>query len=151
MRKWIILGLVPVVAGVIGCSTQKDPARPPATPLAADNGGPSSSYILQREPVPITAQMAGAVGVVRVVVTDRGFEPGQILAKKGERVKVYLQNKGAKPHNLVIPRFHIATSAMLPGGENYIEFTAGERGSWEFFSDAPGVAEEGLAGRLKVE
>ncbi|MFZ5824819.1 MAG: cupredoxin domain-containing protein [Bacillota bacterium] len=69
----------------------------------------------------------------------------------GGRVKIHLINQGTREHTLTIPRWSVFTRNLAPGEENYVEFTANEKGTWPFFSDASGEPEPGLGGELRVE
>lgn len=135
---------------IAGCSSRRGPAPAPVAHPAPE-WEPQPAVTVQTEPVPIAQQMAGQSGVVRVVVTDKGFEPDVIATTVGGRVKIHLINQGTKEHTLSIPRWAIFTRNLAPGEENYIEFTASEKGIWPFFSDTPGEPEPGLAGEVKVE
>jgi len=106
---------------------------------------------IQTEPVPIEEQMKGQTGIIHMAVSEEGFVPPLIRVKEGDRVRIHLRNTGRREHNLVLPRFGIVAGVMPPGGENYIEFTASEKGRWPFFSDASGREEIGLVGTLVVE
>jgi len=138
------------VALVVGCAARRAPAPsyPAPRPYVREE---ASLPVIQTEPRPIAAQMAGKTGIARVTVTDRGFEPARITARVGDRVKVHLRNAGTREHNLILPRYGVFPQNLAPGGETYIEFTASEAGAWPFFSDAPGSPEPGLAGELRVE
>lgn len=130
-----------------GCSARQEPEP---QPVARE---PAQEHVvtIQTEPVPIAEQMEGQTGIIAVVVTDRRFEPDAITTTVGGRVKIHLINKGTKEHTLTIPRWDVFSRNLAPGEENYIEFTASEKGIWPFFSDAPGEPEAGLNGELKVE
>lgn len=107
--------------------------------------------IAQQEPIDIGKQMEGLTGIVEMEVTDERFTPQLLSVAVGATVRIHLRNAGTNPHNLIIPRFRVVTSNLPPGGENYIEFTASQKGAWPFYSDAPGVMEPGLQGALQVE
>lgn len=149
MRRAISLSLILVAVVVPGCATKRSPQAqyPPPQPYVAEE----VSAVIQTEPVPIAQQMAGQEGIVELVVTDEGFRPAVITTTVGERVKIHLINRGSRAHTLTIPRIPVFSQNLDPGGENYIEFTAGEKGVWAYFSDAPGEPEPGLAGELRVE
>lgn len=147
MRREVLVPLV-AAALLVGCSARKAPHSP--TPVGWDRP-PEETVYAQTEPVPIAQQMAGQTGIIQVTVTDTGYEPAEIATTVGGRVKIHLINRGTKEHTLTIPRWAVFSRNLAPGEENYIEFTAGEKGVWPFFSDAPGEPEPGIAGQLKVE
>jgi uncharacterized cupredoxin-like copper-binding protein len=146
---FLISVIVAALLAAAGCGAQKQPHRMPDGP--GTEPGAEVAKIIQREPMTVAQQMAGQTGVERLRMTDRGFEPKRIQAKTGQTVKLHVVNQGALEHNLMIPRFSIVTSNMKPGAENYVEFTATEKGTWPFFSDATGKQEPGLSGSLEVE
>lgn len=148
LYKRVLSLLLAAVLGA-GCAGRKPASEPIQPPAGPEFSAPS--VITQTAPIPIAKQLEGQVGVKVLVVTDTGFEPAAITVRAGDVVKLHVLNRGAREHNLVIPRFTIATSNMAPGAENYVEFTADAKGAWPFFSDAPGQAETGLLGSLKVE
>lgn len=149
MRRVWLVGAVMLLV-LAGCSAKKAPEH--GTPVGWDRQEPEHiNAIVQTEPVPIEQQMAGKEGIIRVTVTDKGFEPAQITTTVGGRVRIHLVNQGTKEHTLTLPRWGIFTRNLGPGEENYIEFTANEKGDFTFFSDAPGAKEAGLEGVLKVE
>jgi len=149
----IIRSIVVIVAAVlltVGCSSKVKPHHHTHDPrhLAVD------ILSVQSEPVPISRQMAQQEGIVRVSITPHGFSPALLTYKMGDKVKLHLVNESGRPHNLIIPRFGIATSVIAPTAQNYIEFTASAKGSWPFFSDAMrevGDPVPGFVGTLKVE
>lgn len=149
MRKAISLCLVLTALAVAGCAAKRSPQAqyPPPKPYVAED----VSAVIQTEPVPPAQQMAGQEGIIELMVTDEGFNPTVITTTVGERVKIHLINRGRKAHTLTIPRIPVFSQNLEPGGENYIEFTAGEKGVWTYFSDAPGEPEPGLVGELRVE
>lgn len=148
VRKALQATLVAVTV-LAGCSARKTPESP--LPAGWDRPPEQAAYIAQTEPVPIAQQMAGQTGIVQVTVTDTGYEPAEIATTVGGRVKIHLINRGSKEHTITIPRWGVFSRNLAPGEENYIEFTAGEKGIWPYFSDAPGEPEPGIAGHLKVE
>lgn len=151
MRKVVhrVAALLLVGLFVAGCSARR-PAPEPA-PFTAARHEEEPVYAIQTEPVPIAQQMEGQSDVIKLVVTDQGFEPAVIRSTVGGRVKLHLVNRGSQTHTLTMPRWGIFTRALAPGDENYIEFTPGEKGSWPFFSDPSGEAEPSVTGALEVE
>jgi uncharacterized cupredoxin-like copper-binding protein len=109
------------------------------------------AVITQSAPFTVAQQMAGKTGIMTVRMTDRGFEPAQLTVHEGSVVRLYLKNDSSQAHNFVLGRHGIVTSAVPAAGENYVEFTANEKGDWRFVSDAPGSVEPGFQGTLKVE
>lgn len=125
-------------------------SKEPTETVSAINWS-DGSQIVQRTPKSPRQQAEEAGGATTMRVTDHGFEPAQVTAPFGSRVKIYLTNQGVREHNIVIPRFGIVTQPLVRGGDTYIEFTASAKGRWPFFSDAPGAQERGFDGVLVVE
>lgn len=134
-----------------GLGGGKEPAPAPPADWVQPDSGESPAVATVDKPTPIAEQMKGQTGIVQMTITDSGFEPAVLTTNVGGRVKIHLRNASAKEHNLVIERFGIATSVMPPGSENYVEFTAGQKGEWEVVSDALGAPEPEFQGVLKVE
>lgn len=125
-------------------------SKEPAETVSAINWS-DGSRVVQRTPKSPRQQAEEAGNATAMWVTDRGFEPRQITVAQGSRVKIYLLNQGLNEHNLVIPRFGIVTQPLVRGADTYVEFTASAKGSWPYFSDAPGAQERGIDGLLVVE
>lgn len=147
--------LVLLMLMITGCGAGGGPGRhaeQPAAGAKADST-PAGPEILamQEAPVPIALQMAGKTGIVDLTITEGGFRPQIIPAKVGGQVRIHVRNAGTAAHNVIIPRYGIVTRTLGPGEESYVEFTAGEKGDWPLYSDAPGEPETSLVGTLKVE
>lgn len=125
-------------------------AGPPAGAVPQAASGPPPLPIVT-EPVPIAELMAGKADIIHMRITDQGFAPPVITTTVGGRVRIHLRNGSSRAQNLSIPRFGIYSRSMDPGDENYIEFTASQKGDWPFFSDPTEGAEPLATGRLQVE
>lgn len=134
MQSRTKMGALALLLIVSGCS------RPPTAPQtqASAPREEERTVILQREPVAIAQQLRNQQGLVEMKMTDQGFAPSSMTVQAGAVVKIHLINAGTHTYNLVLPRYGVVTSPMVPGAENYIEFTASEAGIWPFFSDASG-------------
>ncbi|MDF2630836.1 MAG: hypothetical protein K0R39_4667 [Symbiobacteriaceae bacterium] len=139
-----LAGLLALLAATTG-GRQKQEQAPVHIP---DSPEP---VISQMKPRTIGEQMAGLTDVQKVRITDRGFEPKEIQTAVGGKVRIHLVNESSAAHNLILNRFAIVTRTLGPGEENFIEFTATEKGTWPFVSDAPGQVEPAFGGTLKVE
>lgn len=148
-RRWAVL--MPILTlGLVACAARQPQAPQYPAPLPFD---PDEVALpaAQTEPLSVEQQLAGQEGIARVVVTDEGFEPDSLAARRGDRVKIHLRNLGTREHTLTLPRWGIYPQNLPPGGETYIEFTASEAGVFRFYSDASGEPEPGLDGELRVE
>jgi hypothetical protein len=148
MRSAAIAAVLAAAVALAGCRTHREPDGVPVSPSAGEE---STVIAIQNEPVPIAEQLAGQTGVVEMVMTDRGFEPPQLTSTIGGTVKLHVRNDSAGEHNLIVERYGIVTRTLKPGEENYVEFTASEKGAWAIVSDAPGQVEPAFQATLKVE
>lgn len=147
---WIpVAAMLGIGALVLSLRGDNGPVQP--QPRPAPERTESKVLAIQTEPIPIARQMEGQTGVVRVVITDAGFEPPLLTIQIGGRVKIHLKNEASREQNFLLPRFGVVTSSLAVGGENYIEFTANEKGEWAFFSDQVQEGAKSLTGILKVE
>lgn len=142
----VALGLL-ALPFLSACTGKSDEPTKPVSSVNWSDG----RRIVQQAPRLPSDQVAEVEGAQKVRVTDHGFEPSQMRAAVGSRVKIYLTNYGIREHNMVIPRFGIVTQPLARGADTYIEFTASAKGTWPFFSDAPGAQERGFTGQLIVE
>jgi len=151
MRNLVRGAVLLLMLAVAGCAAGKGGSKA-ARPVESPSAGVGQEILaIEQTPTPIAVQMAGKTGILTLTVTEGGFQPPIIAAKAGGQVRIHLRNGGRAGHNLVIPRYGIATRTLGPGEETYVEFTAGEKGDWPVFSDAPGAPEVGLTGHLRVE
>ncbi|HYG57012.1 MAG TPA: cupredoxin domain-containing protein [Symbiobacteriaceae bacterium] len=150
MRRLLFLATVAAAVVLTACGTRRPPDGIPVSPPPGEHRD-SPVIAVQDKPVSVAEQLKGQTGVVTLTMTERGFVPNRLTTTVGGRVKIYLRNEDRQEHNLVIDRFGVVTRTMPPGNENYVEFTANEKGEWPFVSDAPGPVEEQFRGVLKVE
>jgi plastocyanin len=154
MRSAIIVATVAaaVVLAASAVVTRLLPhPAPEGVPVSPAAGAESASVVIQNEPMSVAQQMAGQTGVVEVVMTDKGFAPATVSTTIGGTVKLHVRNTSGSEHNLIIDQFGIVTRGLKPGEENYIEFTASQKGDWPMVSDAPGQVEPAFRATLKVE
>lgn len=119
----------------------------PHQPVDASDHLPSD--IIQLTPVSVKEHLAHQQDVVQLLLFDDRMEPATINVKAGDQVKLHVINRGARPHNLVLPDFHLVGRELAQGEENYVEFTATEAGEFPLYAENAGEVE--LTGRLIVE
>jgi plastocyanin len=149
-KRNITVGGLVVLAALLAVMATLVSKRPPEQAPVHIPDSPEP-VISQTKPLSIEEQMAGLPDVQKVCITDSGFEPKQLQTTVGGKVRIHLVNESGGEHNLIINRFGIVTRTLAPGEENFIEFTADEKGTWPFLSDAPGEVEPAFGGILKVE
>lgn len=88
-----------------------------------------------------------------ITITDQALTPRVLTYKVGQRVRLTVQNRGQRTHNLVFPDFSLVSQPISPGATTRLEFEANRPGRFAFYSDYPnpqGVPEPGLSGTLII-
>lgn len=85
-----------------------------------------------------------------VVGKNFSFLPATLTVKKGDRVKIILQNTGGV-HDLTIDEFGVATKRINSGEQGVIEFTADQVGDFEYYCSVGEHRQMGMKGALTVE
>lgn len=116
MKKIIILSGILVLLLVGGCTTQK-----------------------------ITGEAVQEnVKEINIDAFRFGYEPSQITVKKGEKVRLVVNNVDT-PHGIRIPEFDAK-------GENIVEFTPDKTGEFEWYCSIPcGSGHMTMSGQIYVE
>ncbi|MBI3955442.1 cupredoxin domain-containing protein [Candidatus Gottesmanbacteria bacterium] len=78
------------------------------------------------------------------------FKPDKITVKAGDRVKILLKSVD-KIHNLYIDEFNVKSSDAKSGEATIVEFTAGKKGSYEFYCAIGQHRQMGMVGTLIVQ
>lgn len=73
---------------------------------------------------------AAAAGALPATMADFKFSPGAFEATAGEPTKLVVHNGDAFLHDINIESVGVATTAINPGSEKLIEFTAAEPGEY---------------------
>lgn len=92
---------------------------------------------------------AGQVREITVTASNFNFNPSTIQVKSGEKVKIIFKSQEGI-HNLAFKELGIGTKT-IGSGEDSLEFTAPNPGSYAFSCSVPGHAEAGMKGSLIVE
>jgi uncharacterized cupredoxin-like copper-binding protein len=85
-----------------------------------------------------------------ITITDTGFHPTTIHGTTGSSVKIHVKNQGRNVHNFIIPAYYIFSPNLRAGESTDIEFTPDKKGTFPYYSDAPGTKEPGFIGNLIV-
>ncbi|OGG22115.1 hypothetical protein A3D03_02005 [Candidatus Gottesmanbacteria bacterium RIFCSPHIGHO2_02_FULL_40_13] len=78
------------------------------------------------------------------------FKPDKITVKEGDRIKILLKSVD-KVHNLYLDEFKVKSSDVKTGETTSIEFTAGKKGSYEYYCAIGQHRQMGMVGTLIVE
>ena len=109
---------------------------------------------LRQEGAPAASEQ-GFVAARQIMVTgaDFKFEPSEITARPGERLRIIFVNAGMAPHNLAIEGLDVTTQTIGPGQQSAVEFTVPAEGEYPMtvFCSVPGHREQGMVGTLIVE
>ena len=82
--------------------------------------------------------------------TSFSFAPSIITVKKGDKIRITLDNTGGF-HDLKIDEFNVATKKIQTGQQDAIEFTADKTGSFEYYCSVGEHRQMGMKGTLIVE
>lgn len=81
---------------------------------------------------------------LEVTVTEAGFSPARLEARRGELVTITLQNRDTVGHNLTIElptgRRSVSSDAQV---DAVMTFPANDAGTFRFYCAVPGHSEEG--------
>lgn len=98
------------------------------------------------------AGIVDASGVKNFTVKGANFSfaPSIITVKKGDKVRITLDNTGGF-HDLKIDEFSVATKRIQGGQQDAVEFTADKAGSFEYYCSVGEHRQMGMKGTLIVE
>src|SRR5690606_611744 len=88
---------------------------------------------------------------ITIVLSDFKFEPAEITVKRGERVRLTLQNKGTVAHDWTVRDLNLASPRVQPGQTATYEFTVDRVGTFTSVCVEAGHEALGMTGRLIVE
>ena len=95
-------------------------------------------------------EMAAEVKTFTVEAKNFSFTPSEIKVKKGDRVKITLNNTQGF-HDLVIDEFSVKNPQANGPTTAEVEFTADKMGTFEFYCSVGKHREMGMKGNLIVE
>ncbi|HSE56498.1 MAG TPA: cupredoxin domain-containing protein [Candidatus Paceibacterota bacterium] len=157
MSKSITTIVIIVLLVIIGITVFKKDAvdMAPNTPVTSENT-PATG-----QPAPGTESGTSITGSLEVelgattktfTVTAKNFSfiPAQIKVKKGDTVKLTLENSEGM-HDLKIDEFNAATKRIGSGQKETITFVASKTGSFEYYCSVGTHRQIGMVGKLIVE
>jgi len=121
------------------------------TACGGGRGGQSTSPAPQSSSSSSTATTSSAVREVRVTLSDFKFEPAEITVKRGERVRLILENTGTVAHDWTVRDLNLASPRVQPGQTATYEFTVDRAGTFTSVCVEAGHEALGMTGRLIVE
>ncbi len=81
---------------------------------------------------------------------EYGFDPAELSANRGDRVRLVFRNTGTIEHDWTIPDWDVSTPVIGPGEEAVVEFTVRQSGTIRYICTVPGHSELGMNGTLRV-
>lgn len=121
--------------------------------LAACGGGGGSSQPQSQAPRQQTGSSgaSGQVREIKVVLSDFSFEPQEITVKRGERVRLVLENTGTVAHDWTLPELNLVSPKVQPRQTATYEFSVDRAGNFRTVCAEPGHEALGMVGTLIVE
>ncbi len=124
--------------------------------MANSDGSVTAQSIQLRPAMPMpqassapTTTQAG-VKQFTVVAQNFAFAPGEIRVKKGDTVKLTLQNQDGF-HDLVIDEFNVRTPRIGQGQTADVQFVADKTGTFQYYCSVANHRAMGMWGNLVVE
>ena len=120
-----------------------------------DNDGDESAGMTPTtsQPSPVvgtsTTDSAG-VKVFTLNASNFSFSPNEIKVKKGDKVKIVMNNTGGF-HDWVVDEFNARTERVTGPATASVEFTADKAGTFEFYCSVGQHRQMGMKGNLVVE
>ncbi len=123
-----------------------------AVVLAGCGGGGSRQQSSTPQPsTSSSSTSSSAVREITIVLSDFKFEPQDITVKRGERVRLTLENKGTVAHDWTVRDLNLASPRVQPGQTATYEFTVDRAGTFTSVCVEAGHEALGMTGRLIVE
>ena len=126
-----LLVLAVLLAGCGGGGSRQQSQAP------SSSGGTTTSQAATRE--------------ITIVLSDFKFEPAEITVKRGERVRLILENTGTVAHDWTVRDLNLASPRVQPGQTATYEFTVDRAGTFTSVCVEAGHEALGMTGRLIVE
>lgn len=121
-----------------------------ASPSASPSVSPSASATPGASVGAGVNVTTGAVKSFTVSSNNFKFSPTEIRVKKGDRVKVTLNNVSGF-HDFVIDEFNVKTKQINGAGTDTVEFVASKSGTFEYYCSVGQHRQMGMVGKLIVE
>ncbi|OUM98972.1 MAG: hypothetical protein BAA04_00300 [Firmicutes bacterium ZCTH02-B6] len=136
-RIWTALAALLVLAVLLAGCGGGGSRQQSSAPSPSSSSSTSSSQAATRE--------------ITVVLSDFKFEPAEITVKRGERVRLTLQNTGTVAHDWTVRDLNLASPRVQPGQTATYEFTVDRVGTFTSVCVEAGHEALGMTGRLIVE
>lgn len=88
---------------------------------------------------------------ITVQANEFSFDPFNITIKKGEQVRLILNNVGKYPHNWVVDELNLKTATIKGGESTTLEFTADKAGTFPVYCSIGTHRAKGMEGKIIVE
>lgn len=88
---------------------------------------------------------------VVIEASEFKFSPVTLTFKKGETVKLVLNNIGKMPHDFVVDELGVRTKKIVGGDSDTIEFTPEKTGVFEYYCSVGQHRQNGMVGKVTVE
>ncbi|USG66701.1 cupredoxin domain-containing protein [Brevibacillus ruminantium] len=98
----------------------------------------------------MSAAPASVQRMQTVTISNAGFLPNKLTARKGEIVSLTIINTDIRPHNLVIQELNVSSIDLKPSQSTTLQFAAAKEGQFPFVSNTPGYPETGYQGILII-
>lgn len=159
-NSWmLVLGLL-AVGAVVGYFLFMNRPAPTETTMTSSPAATSAAVMesTSEEGSPSAGDALSAAGQVREITVDgvdMSFSPSTISVKKGDTVRVTLNNTDANSkfeitHDFVIDEFQVQSEEIGEGESTTFEFVADKAGSFEYYCSIGEHRENGMFGTLTV-
>ncbi|MCJ8011256.1 cupredoxin domain-containing protein [Paenibacillus sp. KQZ6P-2] len=136
MKRWMTFGLTMLLVFALSACGSKTTSNPPGTTTGGTTTGGTTTG----------GTTAGGAQDIKVTATNFQFSPAEIKVKKGDKVKITLQNKEGA-HGFEIPDFKVNLQK-----DGSAEFTADKAGTHEFHCSVMcGAGHDNMVGKIIVE
>lgn len=117
-----------------------------------DEGMMPSHSGSQPAPVVVGTSTIDAAGVKTFTLdaNNFSFSPNEIRVKKGDKVKIVMNNTGGF-HDWVVDEFNARTERVTGPATTSVEFVADKAGTFEFYCSVGQHRQMGMKGNLVVE
>lgn len=148
------LPLIPIVVGVIlviGLAVFLF-SRNAQTPSnnSPEVTAPQTDTTVDTESTNPTTAMEGSVKTFNITAKNFSFSLPEIRVTQGDRIKVILSSTEGI-HDFVLDEFNVRTDQIGEQTTNEIEFTADEKGTFEYYCSIGKHRQMGMVGNLIVE
>lgn len=144
----IIVGII-IIVGVFMMNQKKYTQSADSISLNSQElNVPSQLTINQEGNMAITPD--DQVKIFTIPAKEFSFSPSEISVKKGDKVRIILQNTGTMTHDWVVDEFSVRTKIIKPGETDTVEFTADKTGEFEYYCSVGQHRANGMKGVLIV-